>query len=127
MIRLLLLTLLLPASLHASREAPHEIRPIRFEGVVITVPHFGFEVGTNPKETQNGGFVQAHDSKTGKLLWSVKLYQTRYDPKLEQDVQDVFISEVKLDRTFRVLLIRDEKDRVFTVFLDSHAVTQIKK
>lgn len=127
--RLLLLSLLLlqPARLHAYREAPREIRPIRSDGIVVSVPHFGFELGATPKETQNGGFAQAHDAKTGKLLWRVTLYRTRYNPKLEQDVQDVFITEMKLDPTFKLLLIRDEKDRLYAVSLDSHSVTPIKK
>ena len=41
------------------------------------------------------GLVEAVDTKTGNLRWTKQIYVTRYDPALERDVQDRFITGLR--------------------------------
>ena len=65
-------------------------------------------------------YVVARDVPKDKVLWRVLVFHTRIDPFKEEDVQWVFISELKLvDKT---LFIKDEKSRCYTVNLATHEV-----
>ena len=93
------------------REGPTAVAPVRFEAMQISVLHWGLERGL----PQNGGYIVASDAITGRELWLLKVYEVRYDPKRERDVQDTFIVEMKADASGSLLLIRDELGRVHTV------------
>lgn len=105
------LVLSLPAL--ARRTAPLEVAPVVIEGVRYEVPHFN-----NPC-AQNGGCVVARDVATGAQLWWAKVYTTAYDPFLERDVQDVFITS--LSEQLGNLQGTDEKGRPFSVDVGSKA------
>ncbi|MGA2242724.1 MAG: hypothetical protein ABSH11_11935 [Verrucomicrobiota bacterium] len=77
---------------YAKRAAPKEVPPVTFQGVKYSAPHWGLANG----KTQNGGYIEATSLETGKLLWELRIYEVKYDPKLEGDVQDVFITSLKL-------------------------------
>jgi len=74
----------LPAG--AKRAPPADVPPVVDGSVRYEAPHFGNPCG------QNGGCVVAHDNASNAVLWSVQVYCTHYDPSLETDVQDVFIT-----------------------------------
>lgn len=76
----------------AKRAAPKEVPPVTIQGVKVTAPHWGRANG----KTQNGGYLEATSVETGKVLWELKVYEVRPNPKLEGDVQDVFITSLKL-------------------------------
>ena len=76
----------------AKRSAPKDVPPVTVEGVKYSAPHWGKASG----KTQNGGYIQANSVETGKLLWELRVYEIKYDTNLEGDVQDVFITSVKL-------------------------------
>jgi hypothetical protein len=80
------------------------------------VPHFGALHG----KAQNGGYVQAWDVKSKQMLWDRVVYRIRYDPKLEKDVQDVFIAEIQVRG--ELLLVKDERSEVFEMDLSSGRV-----
>src|SRR6187200_2717110 len=86
-------TVLAGQGVQAKRSAPKEVAPVVVEGVRYTVPHFGAFRG----RSQNGGYVDAEEAKTGKPIWSRMIYRVQYDPKREKDVQDVFITEIKVE------------------------------
>ncbi|HEY6863385.1 MAG TPA: hypothetical protein VI319_05755 [Burkholderiales bacterium] len=71
---------------------PKAVAAVVANGVRYQVPHFGALHG----KAQNGGYVQAWDVKTGKLLWDRMVYRVRYDENLEKDVQDDFISRISV-------------------------------
>ena len=75
--------------------------------------------------TQSGGVIAAVEEKTDKILWTVQLYKTEYDSAEEQDAQEVYVKELKLDKSGHALLATDEHDRVWSVDLATHAVTQV--
>ena len=77
-----LLVLAFPLASPASRMEPKKVPPVIHRGVVYRVNH------------EKMGFLEAWDEKTGKLLWEKRIYRVFYNPFLERDVQDVYISRV---------------------------------
>lgn len=75
---------------------------------------------------KKGGVIEARAPQTNKLLWQVQIYITEYDKSLEKDVQDVFIKSLALDKTHNLLIMSDEKSRVFVLNLATRRVTQIE-
>ena len=117
------LLLLLASSVMAGREAPEAVPSISTREAVYSVPHF---VAINGNR-QNGGFIQAHHPKTKELLWTVKVYMTRYDNDREDDVQDVFIKSLSLDEEHNLLILSDEKSRVYALDLATKEVILIRQ
>lgn len=64
-------------------------------------------------------YVLASDS-AGKEIFRIKIFDVPIDPKMEEDVQWIFITDLKLSGN--ALLVRDEKDRCFAVDLTTRAV-----
>jgi hypothetical protein len=79
--------------------------------LTISAIHWGRSRGLG----QNGGYIAAAETSTGRELWVLKVYDTPYDPRREQDVQDVFIVEMKATDSGSLLEIHDEEGRVFLV------------
>lgn len=113
--------LLLASNVMAKRNAPEEVPPIATEKAAYSVPHF-----PEGDRVQNGGVVEARHPKTKKLLWRIQIYKTDYDKGLEQDVQDVFIKTLSFDKSHNLLIMSDEKFRVFVLNVTTKRVTQIK-
>jgi hypothetical protein len=107
--------LLVSSAALAKRVAPKDVAPVTAKGVVYKVPHFGAFHDKN----QNGGFVQAWDAKTKKLLWDRMVYRTIYD-RGETDVQDVFITKIRVIRD--KLLVTNEADERFEMDLSTGRV-----
>ncbi len=97
------------------RAPPAPVAPARYQGVRYEAPPFN-----NPCE-QNGGCVVAFDDATGAELWSLKVYCTKYDPGLETDVQDVFITSLVVNQG--QLAVTNEKSFRFTVDLATREVS----
>ncbi len=112
---------LLAANVMAKRQAPEDVPPIATDTAVYSVPHF-----PEGDHNQNGGVIEARDPKTKKLLWQVHVYKTEYNEGLEKDVQDVFIKSLTMDKTHNLLIVSDEKSRVFVINLSTKKVTQIE-
>ena len=100
----------------AKRIPPKPVAPVTAKGVVYKAPHFGVFHGKD----QNGGFVQAWDAKTKKLLWDRMVYRVIYDRDLETDVQDVFITKLRVvgDK----LVVTNEASEKFEMDLPSGRV-----
>lgn len=115
------LILLLASGAMAKRTAPAQVPAITTDKAVFSVPHTPMG-----EPAQSGGFVEAHDPKTKKLLWRIQIYKTVYDQGLELDVQDVFITTLSFDKSHNLLIMSDEKERVFVLNLATRKVTEIK-
>jgi hypothetical protein len=95
----------------AKRKGPADVAPVTVGGLRFAAIHWG-----KPRDLgQNGGYVAAIDPTTDKELWTLKVYDIVYDPKLEGDVQDVFISAMSKTLFGEKLNIRDEKGRRYVV------------
>jgi hypothetical protein len=66
------------------------------------------------------GYVVANEVITGKELWRVEIFRVHLEPGLEEDVQWVFITELKL--VDNALLVKDEKHRCYVLDLSTRQV-----
>lgn len=73
-----------------------------------------------PNDNGRIGHVVASDDRSGKTLWDIKVFEVQIDPKLEEDVQWVFITDLKL--VGNALRIKDEKSRCYTLDLTAKKV-----
>jgi hypothetical protein len=108
--------MVLAGTVQAKRAAPDDVPPVTAGGVQYRVPHFGAFHG----QAQNGGYVQAWDVKSKRMLWDRVVYRIRYDPRLEKDVQDVFITEIQVHG--ERLLVKNERAEEFEMDLPSGRV-----
>ena len=99
--------MLLASHAFAKRTAPAEVPPVVDGNVRYEAPHFSNPCG------QNGGCVVAYDDSSNAMLWSVQVYCTRYDPNLETDVQDIFITSLAVQNG--QILVTNEKGQRFTI------------
>jgi len=58
-------------------------------------------------------YVIASNASDGKMLWKVRVVHNEIDPRMERDVQDVYITDLSLAGS--ALLVRDEKSRCYKV------------
>jgi outer membrane protein assembly factor BamB len=65
-------------------------------------------------------YAVAIDIATGKQLWKVKVFHTHIKFWIEEDVQWVFITDLKLMDSS--LFVRDGKARCYAVDINSHRV-----
>jgi hypothetical protein len=99
---------LLAGPLFAKRAAPEPVAPVS-GGMNYLAPNDDGRIG----------YVQASDS-AGKHLFRIKVFETKIDPSLEEDVQWVFIARLKV--VGNSLWVKDEKSRCYSIDLDTKAV-----
>jgi hypothetical protein len=98
-----LLLCLFAASAEAKRGAPAKVTPVVAEGVRYSAPNDSGRTAT----------VVAEDAASGKVLWSVVVFRTAIDPKLEEDVQWVYVTGLEV--VAGDLVVTDEHDRRWAV------------
>lgn len=114
---LLLISVLAGSQARGFRPGPKEGAPVILGATKYLVPHWGALTGRK----QNGGYIEARDVKTNDRLWELRVYEIKYDPHLESDVQDIFIVSLKIEG--KKLIVVNEKRDKFTVDLDTREVT----
>jgi hypothetical protein len=107
---ILLLALLMPGLVLAKRPQATKVEPVIYEGVRYTAPN----------DSGRRGYIQAWETKTGKILWELTVYRNLINPLLEEDVQWVFIKKLRIDD--RKLIVIDERKRVYNVDLKTRAI-----
>jgi len=95
----------------AKRVGPPKVAPVVVGNLRIEALHWGKKRGLD----QNGGYLVAFDRVSGAELWVLKVYEVRYDPQMEADVQDVFIRSMRKSLFGGTLRITDEEDRRYRV------------
>jgi hypothetical protein len=104
--------LLLPSLALAKRIAPAKVEPVIHQGVRYIAPN----------DDGHRAYIEARDVQTNKKLWDLTVFVNRIDPKLEEDVQWVFIKALNIrDGT---LIVTSERDKIYRVDLKTKAVTQ---
>jgi hypothetical protein len=99
------------SSAFAKRPAPKDVPPVIAGDIKYTAP---------PRN--GGGYVEARDVRSGKLLWELRVYEIKVDQDLERDVQDIFITSLKVaDGKLQVV---NEKGDKFVVDLSKRKVIQ---
>ncbi len=104
--------LFLPSLTFAKRAAPPEVKPVVYQGVRYIAPN----------DNGRRAYIEAWDVRTNKKLWDVTVFTNRIDPKLEGDVQHVFIKALSIrDET---LIVTSERGETYRVDLKTKGVTQ---
>ena len=68
-------------------------------------------------------YVVATDASTGKELWKVRVFHTSIKFWIEEDVQWVFITDLKI--VGNLLFVRDERARCYSVDIKTHRVHKV--
>lgn len=97
----------------AKRLPPKPVTPVVADGI-----RFSAEGGGTDQ------YVVATDTSTDKELWRAKVFHTYIKPWLEEDIQDVFITDLKVMEN--ALFVRDEKARCYSVDLKTHGVRRAR-
>jgi len=107
----LLLFLLTTCPLWAKRLPPPVILPVD-DGI------YRFVIRENGKPNHanfyKGGHVVAYLKATGEMLWEKYLYKVEVDPKVEADVQNVFIYKMFLQKP-SLLILENERHEWFAL------------
>ena len=104
--------LLLPSLALGKRAAPAKVEPVIHQGIRYIVPN----------DDGRRAYIEAWDVRTNKKLWDLTIFTNRIDPKLEEDVQHVFIKTLNVrDGT---LIVTSERGEPYRVDLKTKAVTQ---
>jgi hypothetical protein len=104
--------------LQAKRVGPPKVEPVTMGSARYEVIHWGRKRNLG----QNGGFIAAVNAKSGAELWILKVYDIKYEEKLETDVQDIFIKTMAKSKTKNTLDITDERGRKFKVDVETRKV-----
>jgi hypothetical protein len=100
---------LLAGPVFGKRAAPAAVAPVLHGGIEYSAPN----------DDGRTGYVQASDS-AGKHLFRIIVFRTEVNANLEEDVQWVFITDLKLAGDS--LWVRDEKSRCYSIDLNTNAV-----
>lgn len=96
---------LIPASLAlAKRPAPKDVAPVKAGAIVYHAPF------------EQMGCVEARNAE-GKLIWRRQIYVIKFDPNLEKDVQDNFITTMEVDGP--TMTVKNERGSQYKLNLDS--------
>ena len=101
-----------------SRLPPPKVAPVVVDGVQYTQVTNPERVGLAP----GGGWLAASDAKTGKVLWTLRVYGNPINPADEADVQLLFFSRMARVGKQRILEIENEDGEVYRVDLDARSV-----
>jgi hypothetical protein len=110
---LVIFVLVLPPCLaSAKRAAPAKVEPVIQDGIRYVAPN----------DDGRRAYIEAWDIRTNKKLWELTVFTNRIDPKLEEDVQWVFID--KLGARDGTLIVKSESGKTYQINLKTKAVTQ---
>jgi hypothetical protein len=105
------------------RSAPLKVTPVEHRGIRYAVVRGAKGRGL----PQNGGYIEATEIASGRPLWLVKVYEVVYDPDIEDDKREVYISRLRLDAARGRLLVENERDERFAVELDGSKVHKLSR
>lgn len=106
-VRFLTFLLVFTAFAALAQRRPPDVAPLLQDGVVYAAPH-----SPNPCGTV-GGCIVAFSAATGERYLIEELYRTEYDPLLEKDGQEVYITSIELNGDS--IIVTDELNRRFTI------------
>lgn len=106
--------------MHKKRTGPKPVEPVVKQGIRYEALVWGRERELG----QNGGYIVAYDDETDEELWILKIYHIDYDNDMEQDKQDIFITDLSLAWIGNQLKVTNERGDKYGVNLTSREVTK---
>src|SRR6266478_6265371 len=103
---------LLPSLALSKRTEPAKVDPVIHEGIRYVAPN----------DDGRRGYIEAWDVTTNRKLWELTVFTNPIDPKLEEDVQWVFIN--KLSIRGDVLIVTSELGATYQIDLKTKAIMQ---
>ena len=103
---------LLPSLALSKRTEPAKVDPVIHEGIRYITPN----------DDGRRGYIEAWEIQTNKKLWELTVFTNRLDPKLEEDVQWVFIKS--LSQQDGTLIVTSERGKTYQVDLKTKAIIQ---
>lgn len=103
------------------RREPEPVVPVESGGLRFEAPFAGVPYGYQ----QDGGIVVARDLITGTLAWTQRVYPIVYDGSIEDDKQDVFITDLELAEGGTVLLVRNEHGEQYRLTLAGREAARV--
>jgi len=79
---------------------------------------------TAPNDDGRRAYVQAWDTRTGKMLWEVTVFRNFIKPWMEECVQWVFVKRLRIDGG--KLIVIAERDRAYSIDLKTRAVRRLR-
>jgi hypothetical protein len=103
---------LLASLTSAKRVAPPKVEPVIHDGIRYVAPN----------DDGRRAYIEAWDVQTNKKLWDLTVFTNRIDPKLEEDVQWVFINHLSLHDG--ALIVASERGNTYEIDLKTKAITK---
>jgi hypothetical protein len=100
-----------------------EVDPVVIGGIRYEVVPWGKARGLG----QNGGIIAAVDAATGRELWTLKVYEIRYDPDMEGDKQDLFIAGLSADGDKHLRVEAERGGGIWRVDLERRASERVDR
>jgi len=104
----------LPCLTSAKRTVSAEVAPVIYEGVRYVAPN----------DDGRRAYIQAWDVWSDRKLWELTIFTNEIDPKLEEDVQWVFIKTLRVHDG--ALMVTSERAKTYRVDLRTRGVTPIR-
>jgi hypothetical protein len=114
---------MIPMNEQSERLPPEPVTPVEINNVRYQIVHNAKFRGFG----QSGGVIAAVDIATGKELWTLTVYQTKYDASEERDVQDVYITKLIPSQDKSMLQVENEAQKSYLVNLSTHEIVEITK
>ena len=99
------------------RLGPPDVPPITRDGVT----YYQADDGRDVQHDQVGGVLVASDAESSKTLWTLAVYANPIDPKMEEDAQWVFFTELAFAPDGRLRIVNEE-GRTFFVDVKARQV-----
>jgi hypothetical protein len=96
----------------AKRIAPANVEPVIHEGVRYVAPN----------DDGHRAYIEAWDTKSNQKLWELTVFANRIDPKLEEDVQWVFVKALTLQDG--MLAVTSERGETYQIDLRTKTITR---
>lgn len=105
------------------RDTPVRAAPVVHKGVRYSAQSPVADTwGSDPLPASSPVDLVAEDAGSGAELWRTTLYTVDFDPDMERDKQEIYVTQLSLNLLRTALKAVDERGRRYRIDLKSRAV-----
>lgn len=112
-----------PFLLFAKRNAPQKVESLFIDKLEFRAEHFSYDKNNRPIR---GGIIEVWNTDTSTKERIIIVYRTTYNILLEKDAQDVFITDMRLGKDGKTIVITDEQGRIFELNIKTYNIRKLK-